>query len=556
MLATACGTTPPDDKESPVKESIPAAVDVDNDRVLEADTVGALTVRRGATLTVTTSVLSIHGDLALEEGARIDSANGDLTLIVTGKIDQQGEISSYGDLVIVDDASRIPSSDELGSEDPSSEVFVEAPEEPPAGDEAEWNFRGELVSGAEWNGATPRSGSLNKGKDGARGSTIFISTGRIARIAPRNGAARRSFEIADGKPGEDRAGCNQLGGRGGRGGKLFLYATALRLNNVDFVGGNGAPGGEAVGADCPDQSKNVGGDGAKPGTFKIRTSRYLVIDGTVTLDGFNAGRGAAAGISGLPGAPGASVGAFGGMGGTVAGYRFNAHGLAFAGLYSTLEVSMGNAGAGGDAEAFGGHGSDGNCANPGGDGGNADAIPGPGGNVELTSLSHGDRVVLNNSFRGGDGGNGHAEGGHGGHGAECPDAGGDGGNGGDSFAFPGLGGSSTHAEDGVDGTEFDLGGNGGSGGLGWDLLGQALGGHGGRGGAARAGHGGPGGHGGDAECQVDLAVSVLSGTGGPGGDGGNSEQAQAGDGGDGGCPCGAAGAAGVGPIVASHGSPC
>lgn len=505
-------------------------------------TLGSLHVAAGAVLTVNVDRLVVRGDVILEEGATIESPDR-LTLVVEGALDHQGVMRAAGDLVVVSDEARLPTAAELEDSDEHNEVSVDDPQAADADEAETWQLLGDLVAGH----VSPRT-RASVGKKGRRGGTVFISTGRRALLGPRAGQARRTFEVKNGEEGQPMQGCDVTGGEGGRGGKLFLYATGWRLKNLDIVGGNGGRGGDAFGAGCADGDENRAGDGARPGTMKIRASRYLVVDGRVAIDGFHAGHG---GWADITGAPTASVSAMGGDGASIRGYRASASGMTFATAASVMVLDVAHGGIGGNAAAFAGDGVDATCAVGALPGGHAFAFGGVAGDVELTTVSLPNGVDASLSFMAGHGGDAMAVGGRGGHGADCQLAGTPGAPGGDGMATAADGGASSHGADGMDGQSDDGGGRGGDGGHGLDdQRCQSMGADGAPGGHAGNGLAGDGGHGGDGLCAIDVMMLPM-GLGGNGGDGGDSLLGDGGNGGNAGCQNGLPGAGGLG--LASNG---
>ena len=305
------------DPDPPAEDLVVAAnMSVDEDLRL-----ASLRVAAGATLEVDGARIVVEGDVVVEEGATIESG-GDLILVVRGELEQKGTLRAGENLVLVGHEDQLPTPEALAEAETEHDIGVESPE---AADDSlpdEWRLIGELEAGH----VSPTTRAAT-GKKGRRGGTIFISTGRRALLGPRAGLPRRIFNVRNGEAGEDLAGCDQTGGNGGRGGKVFLYASGWRLKNIDFVGGNGGRGGDAIGAGCADGDENSGGRGEKPGSFKLRASRYIVVDGDVTIDGFHAGHGGHADIGG---APTTTVHAIGGDAASIEGYRVAATGLTFA----------------------------------------------------------------------------------------------------------------------------------------------------------------------------------------------------------------------------------
>ncbi len=259
--------------------------------------------------------------------------------------------------------------------------------------------------------------------------------------------------------------CTVLGGRGGDAMRLNVQAANLTINNFNLTLGNGGDGGIArTSKDC-ERAYATGGDGGKPGNFKMVATGKFQILGTFDVTpgrGGNGGLAEATGKNGeaaCPGTKGGDADARGGKGGdslNVISSSGSVGGLA------NVVVGDVQAGRGGDAIANAGTGGAGNaCGCAGGTGGKATATAGNGGKAVKSGSGWAFAVS-----EGGDGGDATANGGHGGAGGSCgPDkAGGKGGNGGDSQGKAGTAGTGGDTP-GTDGAVLaDMGGNGGNGG--------------------------------------------------------------------------------------------
>lgn len=259
--------------------------------------------------------------------------------------------------------------------------------------------------------------------------------------------------------------CTVLGGPGGDAMRLNVQAANLSINNFFLTLGSGGDGGIAkTSTDC-EKAYATGGDGGKPGNFKMMATGKFEIAGAFEITPGQGGSGGLAEATGkngeaaCPGTKGGDAEARGGKGGD------SLQAIGSSGTVGGLSnVSVGDvqAGRGGDAIANAGSGGGGNaCGCNGGIGGKATATAGNGGKAIKSGSSW--AFALS---EGGDGGDATANGGHGGVGGSCgaDKTGGNGGNGGDSSGKAGKGGEGGDAA-GSDGEVLaDKGGNGGNGG--------------------------------------------------------------------------------------------
>lgn len=259
--------------------------------------------------------------------------------------------------------------------------------------------------------------------------------------------------------------CTVLGGRGGDAMRLNVMARNLTINNFKLTLGDGGDGGIAkTSKDC-EKAYATGGDGGKPGNFKMTASGKFEILGSFEVTPGRGGMGGLAEATGkngdaaCPGVKGGDADARGGKGGD------NLNVLASAGTVGgSSNVSVGDVlgGRGGDAIANAGAGGNGNaCGCAGGMGGKASATAGQGGKAVKSGAGWAFAIS-----EGGDGGSATSNAGNGGAGGSCgPDKkGGNGGAGGASSAKEGKAGVGGD-QPGTDGEVLsDKGGNGGNGG--------------------------------------------------------------------------------------------
>jgi len=259
--------------------------------------------------------------------------------------------------------------------------------------------------------------------------------------------------------------CSALGGRGGDAMRLNVMAKNISINNFKLTLGDGGDGGIAkTSKDC-EKAFATGGDGGKPGNFKMTASGTFQIAGSFEVTPGRGGMGGLAeatsktGDAACPGKKGGDADARGGKGGD------NLNVLASAGsVGGSSNVSVGDVigGRGGDAIANAGNGGAGNaCGCVGGMGGKATAVAGHGGKAVKSGAGWAFAIS-----EGGDGGDASANAGHGGSGGSCgPDKkGGNGGVGGNSSSKAGKAGIGGD-QAGTDGEVLaDKGGNGGNGG--------------------------------------------------------------------------------------------
>lgn len=255
-----------------------------------------------------------------------------------------------------------------------------------------------------------------------------------ARPLTKRKAASGSPKGDDGRSGTSRtSGCGQL--------LSGQFGGNLLVNNVTMIGGSGGDAGDGTSSTA---TPAVGGIGGVPGALNLVSDGDLDIQGTVTLNLGNGGKGGDATATGADGNPGVSVTATGGKGGGLKPKNFSSPvtilsktgTLTIAG---TLNVNFGTGGEGGLATATAGNGVDGN---PGANGGDATANGGDGGDSEpFTINTSGSVVILGNvNLNGGTGGKGGKSRPTPGKGGNGNAPGAKGGDGGKAFGTGGKGG--------------------------------------------------------------------------------------------------------------------
>ena len=278
------------------------------------------------------------------------------------------------------------------------------------------------------------------------------------------------------------------------------FGGNLLVDGITMIGGSGGDGGDGTSVTS---TPSEGGAGGEPGALNLTSDGDIDIQGTITLTLGNGGNGGNA--TSTVGAAGVAATAIGGQGSGLKPRNFSKpitieskRGTVT--VFGTINVTFGNAGAGGTATANGGAGAPGN---PGQKGGDATANGGNGGDVEPWSLvTAGNTIVLGlvnvsggaggaggasvrNPGKGGDGNVPGASGGPGGN------ASGRGGNGGRGQPSPFVAGTQVaaasilQAPGGAAGNSTSLGGRGGDG----AQLCPGTGGAGGKGGDASGGGG-------------------------------------------------------------------
>lgn len=482
------------------EEDGPTVIDQDRTLTPEERTFGDLIVKTGATLTVTGESLEVTGSLTVEPGGAIqndptvvENHPGSLLIVVGEDVLMQGEIRSADHLVLVSAAELAPLPGELGVPPEISRLQpVDVAGAPPvAVVTSHWIVQGDLLAGVD---------SFAAGNSTPDALFVWV-VGDLTVEGTAEGFA--AIRAPNGQEGSGASGCTAQGYQGGVGGSVHLTASAgtLRLQDVDFLGGNGGRGGNASGFQCADGSVVRAGEGGHPGGFSIVAQRFtgqesapgLVLEGTVRFDGWNGGNGGNALVTG---SNGASVRAVGGDGDVSSRAGIDLDGLQIGSASLVFDVMRG--GNGGNATAEGGYGLFGVCdsgtgvATASSGGGNAVAEAGNGG-AEFLEFVNAPSGVFAESFAAGNGGNATASGGSGAPGVSCALQGGNGGSGGAAFATAGDPGASTLGVDGVPGTVSMAGGFGG------------------RGGDATA-DGGIGGNGGAAGCPAGEAGAGGAGT--------------------------------------------
>jgi hypothetical protein len=520
-------------------------------RGCETQVVQSLVVGSGKTRLVDADRLEVKNDLVIKAGATLESTRSVLTIVAPRRLVLAGTLKAPGDIILVSHRALLPAPEELEGHVEPRVGLVAGTRAAPAAATARWVITGtitpgELVGPAE---VSPER-FLAAAGDGRRGPTRWLQVLGNLTLGTQVGPPQQ-IQARDGENGKDKDGCNKTGGNGGQGGNLVINASAvLRLHNVAISGGNGGNGGYAIGLACGG-GRNTGGAGARPGMFALSAGGYLGrgtfrVDGTVSINGFNAGLGGEAIIHGLPSRPaGFSVTAVGGPGGEVKekdrpgrpgrGFVLNFSGIRYGAPGAGWMINMARGGHAGDAYAKGGQGGHNldniDCNQT--TGAPVPAVAGHGGDGTATGGKGGDVKVIVNagppvsfgpfSFVPGRGGDADANGGWGGNGQLCH-WGGRGGNGGGATGAAGGGGTSTVMPPLGPGTRSTTGGGGGNGGNG--ALGGGNGGNGGHvNGATGGGNGGPGGNafvppfsvggrGGDAGCKGGNAGPGGSGPGG------------------------------------------
>lgn len=276
----------------------------------------------------------------------------------------------------------------------------------------------------------------------------------------------------DGDDGDSDDGSCTVKGKNGRNAmRMNVRARNIRISNFDLWLGSGGKGGNAVTNDDCDPAKATGGNGGEPGNFKMRASGDFTIAGSFNIHPGLGGQGGDAHAFGENKTPSCKTEKGGKATATGGNGADNKKGVNVKGTVngiSNVTVDELNAGPGGNANAIGGDGSDGDeCGCDGGLAGNATATGGKGG----------DATSRDAASSGGNGGDASAIGGEGGEGGDCgpEDTGGDGGAGGDATATPGSGGTGKTNVGQNGQKENQLGGPGGVGGdgclEGWGGLG-------------------------------------------------------------------------------------
>lgn len=457
---------------------------------------GSITCADGPVQLVVKGAATIDGTITCDRGASAD-LDGSLgvTLVVAGSLTlgPAAEISSNGHIQLVERADALAKSpaetnrlfDEAANDSGTGNrvgPFVPQTAEPAKPAAGVWPAPLVIVP------APPQKVSLLAelwGVPAAKaGSHTVVIGGRIRVGTPPPGVRQivvfsfptaaamtlQNFQIEgpDGRDGDADRGnsCTARGKDGSDAFRMLVHAPNITVNNFTVKLGNGGAGGDAeTTADCKPGTA-TGGQGGKPGNFKMIADEKFEITGTFNVFTGNGGAGGSARAYGKDGGPSEDGGDATATGGAGAD---NVKKLSIAGTVAgTANVTFDSVwgGVGGSAKAQPGKGGDGQgCGKNGGQGGNATATGGQGGKASLT-LSGGAGRTPTVDDAGGDGGDATATAAMGGNGGSCgPEGpGGNGGHGGDATAKPGNGGTGT-TRNGADGTKTDeTGGNGGTGG--------------------------------------------------------------------------------------------
>ena len=240
---------------------------------------------------------------------------------------------------------------------------------------------------------------------------------------------------ASGKSGQ----CAVVGENGGDAMRFNVRAGNFRINNFNLFMGHGGDGSSVSSpSDCK-EANVTGGNGGKPGNFRMFASNKFEIAGTFEIFPGGGGFGGYSSATTRDEAPGCS--------GEIAGNAVSKGGnggdsmqkLRVNGTVSgsgNVKIGPATGGAGGTAISKAGTGSDGEtCGCAGTKGGDATSTGGNGGNAIASA---------GGTSQGGDGGNAFATAGDGGFGGSCgidEGPGGDGGGGGNATANAGIPGT-------------------------------------------------------------------------------------------------------------------
>jgi hypothetical protein len=430
--------------------------------------------------------VTINGDVDNDCAAPPAEGGPPLTIIGNGTFDIDGStMGSSGDITLKNDPLIV---------DPPGGAAAGSPSQ--NAQNLNGPFPCTLMNYTVVTGAVPATNGIGGDPDGTAGSDgsgfIFACNGDLAM---KGNVQIETQEGGRGGNGSDAeaAGAHATGGDGGDGGSLYIWAFGDFSASMEVQGteiknhlfsGRGGDGGDANGVglgndgvDPAPSGRGDGGWGGAAGVIDIQAAGDFSVDPDVLYVGPGTSRPSGGAAGGGKGGIGRGEGArgkdadernpakaaqVGGKGIGNGGYGGDAPGfhtiiLGSAAGFENIVVEAGNGGAGGEADAVGGKGGDGNEEFPDGAmGGDIEAIGGIGGDAGSSRGGAGGKAI----FRGGLGGNGWSD-------CVAPNfkKGGDGGKGGTSLGGGGKGGAGLNpGADGVHDTDdVSNGGNGGAG---------------------------------------------------------------------------------------------